>query len=65
MAPTPDRVPRDIVHTEVPDLPPDDLIPPDLPGDSGEGWDPVGLAMLARWLARSYLRAQDDPGPDE
>ena len=61
MAPTPDRVPP----ITVPGPPPDDLIDPDLVVDPDDGWDPVGLAMLARWLARSYLRAQDDPGPDE
>ena len=65
MARTPDRVPRDTLREEFPAPPPDDLIAPDPPGNSEVDWDPDGVAMFGRWLTRSYLRAQADPGPDE
>ena len=67
MARIPDRVPRDILRVEVPEPPPDELIAPDPPGDPEDHWDPVGIAMLGRWLTRSCLRAHSgsDLGPDE
>ena len=60
----PGRVPPRFVPPEVPDLLPDDPVDPDPHGDPDEAWDPVGLNMLARWLARAYLRAQADPDQD-
>ena len=65
MARTPDRVPRDTLREEFPEPPPDELIAPDLPDDPEDGWDPVGLTMLGRWLTRAYLRAQVESISDE
>ena len=69
MARPPDPFPSDAVPTQGPNPATDGLTspdsPPDIPDDSGEDWDPGSLTMLARWLTRSYLRAQADPDPEE
>lgn len=73
MARPPDPLPGDAFPKQVPnpaaegltspDSPPDS--PAEIPDDPGEDWDPGSLTMLARWLTRSYLRAQADPAPEE
>ena len=60
----PDDVPRDIFPTVIP-ASPDHLSGPDSQGDIDGEWDPVGISMLARLYARSYLHAQVEPKQDE